>query len=375
MVRLSLRTKVGVFLGGAALATSGLVWGMEIPVAVSPGGADTGAVVEARCPTFSWSEVDGAESYELLVYRVGDEGEEEEPVLRQRFTGAVESWTPSLDRCFERGGQYAWSVRAESGHDASGWSAPSLFEVAPGPSEVELLEAALRLVQELGGRPEGADSGAGPGAGALPVAASPTPQTAPEPTPRSHTGSGSSIIVDGVPVETKAGPPCYPAEGDADEADRFIDCGNGTVLDTVTGLLWLQWANCRSCIPPVVPCPVQDGERDWYEANEFASNLRDGVCNLSDHSQRGDWRLPSKSEWNEIVEQGCEESPRIAGKAGGCYSDGPWALELVSFGDYWSSSSYAPSPNVAWKASVSIGVLDGILKESSAFFWPVRGGR
>ena len=37
---------------------------------------------------------------------------EEAPVVRKTFRGLVNGWTPSLDSCFERGGRYAWSVRA-----------------------------------------------------------------------------------------------------------------------------------------------------------------------------------------------------------------------------------------------------------------------
>ncbi len=37
-----------------------------------------------------------------------------------------------------------------------------------------------------------------------------------------------------------AAPPCF------DDANRYVDCGNGTVTDTVTGLIWLKNANCFS---------------------------------------------------------------------------------------------------------------------------------
>ena len=81
-------------------------WAAESPVAVSPGASSKLALVEARCPTFSWGSVARAGSYELVVYRLGEEGEEPQPVFRQNFAGSVTSWTPSLDRCLERGGQY-----------------------------------------------------------------------------------------------------------------------------------------------------------------------------------------------------------------------------------------------------------------------------
>jgi len=124
---------------GAAMAA-------EAPVAVSPGNASKLATVESRCPTFSWGAIPAAERYELLVYRLGEEGEEAQPVLVQDFAGSVYGWTPSLDRCLERGGEYAWSVRALSEDAASNWSAPSLFQVASGPTEAEF-EEALAVVE------------------------------------------------------------------------------------------------------------------------------------------------------------------------------------------------------------------------------------
>ena len=140
-------SKVGFLVVGAVLAVHGLLWAAEAPLAVSPGRADMGAVVESRCPTFSWGMVPGARSYELVVYQVTEEGEGDmKPVLRQSFPGSVLGWTPAMDQCLERGGQYAWSVQAAGKRGASEWSAPSLFEVAGGPSEAEL-EAALEIVQ------------------------------------------------------------------------------------------------------------------------------------------------------------------------------------------------------------------------------------
>src|SRR5262245_54239770 len=31
-----------------------------------------------------------------------------------------------------------------------------------------------------------------------------------------------------------------------DKAKRYVDCGNGTVTDSVTGLIWLKQSNCLS---------------------------------------------------------------------------------------------------------------------------------
>jgi len=133
---------LGVIPGSASHALAA-----ERPVTVSPGSDSKVALIGDGCPSFSWGAAEGATSYELVVYRLAEEGEEAQPVLSETFAGSASSWTPSLDRCLERGGRYAWSVRAVGGKEASEWSALSLFEVASRPSQAELDEA-LALVRQ-----------------------------------------------------------------------------------------------------------------------------------------------------------------------------------------------------------------------------------
>ena len=80
---------------------------------------------------------------------------------------------------------------------------------------------------------------------------------------------------------THAAPPCF------DNANRYVNCGNGTVTDTVTGLIWLQNANCFSEI--------------YSAANQAAAGLAAGQCGLTDGSSAGDWRLPTKAEWQATI--------------------------------------------------------------------------
>jgi hypothetical protein len=200
--------------------------------------------------------------------------------------------------------------------------------------------------------------------------------SAEEPAPRTHQGTGDEILVDGAVAETKADPPCYPAQGAAEQNDRFINCGNGTVFDTVSGLLWLEWANCRSCFPPTIPCPVEDGERSWWAANALAANLSDGECLLSDHSQEGDWRLPTEEEWNTLSKTNCASTPRIFGKNGACYSDmdNAWALEVVETGKYWSAATCAGNPADSSRMDMSDGLPLCGPKTETLYAWPVRDG-
>ncbi len=93
-----------LWVAGAGLAK-------EVPVAVSPGSA-TGTVIGDACPVFSWTAVAHATTYEVAVYTIEEGASESSVVIQESIPGGALAWTPSLDRCLERGGQYAWSVRA-----------------------------------------------------------------------------------------------------------------------------------------------------------------------------------------------------------------------------------------------------------------------
>lgn len=142
-----MRSRAGLFVIAITLVTHGAVGAMEPPVAVSPGSAVGVAQVELRCPTFNWGGVAGAQSYELEVYLVTNGDEEAKLVLRQTVFGKANGWTPSLDSCLERGGQYAWSLRAVGREESSDWSPPILFQVVSGLSEVEF-ENVLEVMRQ-----------------------------------------------------------------------------------------------------------------------------------------------------------------------------------------------------------------------------------
>jgi trimeric autotransporter adhesin len=147
-------------LAGAlsASATPAAVAG--VPQPVSPGAQSAGALVEARCPTFSWAGVEGAVGYELAVFRVAA-APEAEPVLvtRTSLPERVQTWTPAMGQCLERGERYAWSVAAaggDSGTDgALDWAPVLLFEVDSAPSSDELEQAIATIQRHLATRGEG----------------------------------------------------------------------------------------------------------------------------------------------------------------------------------------------------------------------------
>ena len=173
------------------------------------------------------------------------------------------------------------------------------------------------------------------------------------------------------PAASKADGPCYN-----DNNNRYQDCGHGTVTDTVTGLIWLKDANCF-------------GSLDWAAANQAAATLADGQCDLSDKSSAGDWRLPTKEEWEATVARAraipCT-FPALTDTAGsGCYSSGSQPFKNVQEandvqgGNYWLSTTDSNLPSFAWFVLVgSNGSMSGGPKDGSGgllYVWPVRGGR
>ena len=161
-------------------------------------------------------------------------------------------------------------------------------------------------------------------------------------------------------------PPCF------NNTHRFVDCGNGTVTDTETGVIWLEDASCFAA-------------QDYATANATAAALFDGSttdpsggdCGLEDGSRLGDWRLPTRQEWLEIGKGNCPNDPEIVGNGSpihGCFTDAPWATDVEASGLYWSPSGDNNESAKAARMLMSGGSVGPDSKSTNAFVWPVRGG-
>lgn len=131
---------------------------------------------------------------------------------------------------------------------------------------------------------------------------------------------------------------------------RFTDNLNGTVTDNLTGLVWLQDANCF-------------GTRKWKDALSDAANLSDGSCGLSDGSVAGDWRMPSFKELLSLIDYG-QNSPALP--LGHPFS-------AIWSGNTWSSTSSDRSPHAAWFVYFNFGNSGYSGKSAPHKLWPVRG--
>ncbi len=164
----------------------------------------------------------------------------------------------------------------------------------------------------------------------------------------------------------------------------YVACGNGTVTDNRTGLVWLADADCF-------------GQLSWDEAVAIVAGLSDlsahaceGMdpddcdCGLSDHSTPGEWRLPTMAEWEEMISVGWDTdtcAPAISNDVGnGCWTQACADAGMCSFHDpaaapYWSASSYVADPMYAWGGDLGAAIIVPLPKENGGHLWPVRGGQ
>ena len=69
---------------------------------------------------------------------------------------------------------------------------------------------------------------------------------------------------------------------------RMLDNGNGTVTDTVTGLVWLKQADCIHL--------------QWLGA-VAQQTAGHGQCGLTDGSTAGSWRMPNRNEMQSLSDR------------------------------------------------------------------------
>ena len=106
-------------------------------------------------------------------------------------------------------------------------------------------------------------------------------------------------------------------------AGRFVDNGDGSITDRFTRLVWLKNANCLSV----------DWETAVDLAGVFSGNATVPLCNLTDDSHLGDWRLPNVFELMSLLsyEAASFNGPSLP-------PDHPFT-DLSGY--YWTSTTYA----------------------------------
>ena len=154
-------------------------------------------------------------------------------------------------------------------------------------------------------------------------------------------------------------------KGGAWPNSRFTDNEDGSVIDNLTGIVWLKNINCF-------------GQQDWLVALTSASNLADGTCGLTDGSTSGDWRLPNVKELLSVVSYQTPNPELVAVDIWALPEGHPFVnLLRASPTYYWTSTTIARdgSTTSAFVIQLNDGLLSTSRKTGLAsppFVWPVR---
>jgi hypothetical protein len=131
---------------------------------------------------------------------------------------------------------------------------------------------------------------------------------------------------------------------------RFTDNKDGTITDNLTGLVWLK--NMTSF-----------GRHTWEEALRVVDGLASGELGLTDGSVAGDWRLPNVNELASLLDLN-NDNPALPGS-------NPFTDAKNDF--YWTSTTAARSPSLAWVVSFVDGSVGGRSKSDMVFLTAVSG--
>ena len=128
------------------------------PIAISPGSDAEIAFVAQSCPTFSWTAVEWAAAYKVLVFETNGPNvlayEEMEaiasPILHKEIQGRALSWTPSSEEGLVMGGMYVWYVQAVNDYGQGEWSEGKMFRIDAGLRYQTVEERVSRRLKKQG---------------------------------------------------------------------------------------------------------------------------------------------------------------------------------------------------------------------------------
>ncbi len=135
---------------------------------------------------------------------------------------------------------------------------------------------------------------------------------------------------------------------------RFVSLEEGIMTDITTGLQWAQDAGGQ--------------KMSWDKANAYVQEFKIGGFS--------DWRLPTKEELEALLTY-CK-SNGIPVEKGGCAEYyNKIGFKNVQSGGYWSSTSDAYYPSLAWIGGMWSGGM--VADDKSGYYdyyvWPVRSGK
>jgi hypothetical protein len=145
---------------------------------------------------------------------------------------------------------------------------------------------------------------------------------------------------------------------------RFMDNGDKTVTDNLTGLMWTKNAN-----PP-------SGYKTWQQALDYVKGMNAGTYTNYGYT---DWRLPNRKELHSLTDFS-QYKPALPSGHPFTNVSTDWYASL-----YWSSTTCAYDPVNAWLVIMygaevcpcpGLGVPGvGEKSQLNACVWPVRSGQ
>ncbi|MCI5157131.1 MAG: DUF1566 domain-containing protein [Candidatus Electrothrix sp. AUS1_2] len=152
---------------------------------------------------------------------------------------------------------------------------------------------------------------------------------------------------------------CKPESIPASTPDsQLVDNGNGTVTDSITGLMW------KKCLEGLSGDNCESGTPEDYLTWLDALQRPDAVNDAGGFAGYRDWRLPNINELVSLVEEQCSDP----------------AINLNRFpntpsSDVWSGSPHADLDNSSWCVSFSAGSFFAKPRRNNGTVRLVRGGK
>jgi hypothetical protein len=131
---------------------------------------------------------------------------------------------------------------------------------------------------------------------------------------------------------------------------RMRNNADGTVTDTVTGLVWLKRADCI--------------HQTWAAAVAAVNALASGQCGLTDGSTAGSWRMPSRKELESLADRAQNNQADFfdttwTSANTTIASMGAVFTNFIQLEYYWTSTTDASDTSSAWTVfSCDFGVYD-----------------
>lgn len=133
---------------------------------------------------------------------------------------------------------------------------------------------------------------------------------------------------------------------------RFIDKGDGTVIDRLTGLMWTKDANLI-------------GDKSYLESLNYISAMNNGEYPNYGYT---DWRMPNIVEIDSLINSGQSNTATWLNSQGFINVPEDFFWDNL----YWSSTSGGAYTKVIWLCN---GNSIGTLMQYSGLLWPVRSAQ